>query len=733
MNLTCARAGLTPESLVFVVETRGEARLAHFVPKLAALPMLGYTQAMGPGAMRQFALTVALAVGHASSGAAQLPAELVRHVELGQDRQALSLLAGHNDAEANYLRARLLERQGRLREAVAAYLADMPSLVTEDALRRRARLMGRIGECAAALPLLEAQRDPISRAVRAECLAREARSDEGKEAARVALRQSIERDPARVDTYSLRQTLAEITPNDAVQIRRAARFAHPLHPDVTLDPEADWTLDERLQLAERLRGASRPTEALAILGNEPRTRRAEWLHVRGMCLYATRDHYAEAAEVLRRAWRLGGPTAIDDRFHAARALSRADEDRAAIRAYDALVRAHRRHRRARQAAYLAAWLELRINANRGRARMTRFLSSPLARGRYRRDAAWDLGLEAFERRSFTSARRHFSAYLDASEDAVDEAKALYWRARAYAEAGQAPQARRDYERAARRDPLSWYALLACQRLSDAGHACPELNAPSPEPAALNLAIPERAQLFVRIGLREDALSSLRSAERELRGRAPRGRVNEALAGLYTAVGGTTRAFRLAALDRRRLAMRPSGGARWAWEAAYPRPYFEHVQAVAMRRGVAWEHVYATMRQESSFDESAFSQAGAIGLLQLMPDSARRHAAREGWSFTPERLYEPEWNVRFGVVEIAAHIQRFESVPLAIAAYNAGAARVERWLREQETRDLDLFVERIPFNETRRYVRRVVGHMSHYRYLHDQTIFTLSTQLGIHSE
>ena len=678
------------------------------------------------------ALGIVMALCRTSPASAQLPAELVRQVELGQDAAALSQLASHHDAESNYLRARLLERQGRLEEAAAAFQAEMPELVAQDARRRRARLLGRTGNCAAALPLLEAEGDPISRAARAECLAREADSEDEREEARVALRASIERDPARVDTYSLRQTLAEITPDEAEQIRRAARFAHPLHPDVTLDANGDWTLDERLQLAEKLRRASRPMDALEILGDEPRTRRSEWLHVRGMCLYATRDHYAEAAEVLRRAWRLGGPTAIDDRFHAARALSRADEDRAAIRAYDALVRAHRRHPRARQAAYLAGWLELRLDAARGRARMSRFVASPLARGRYRREAAWHLGLEAFERRSFSSARRHFTSYLDASETAVDGARAFYWRGRAYAESGNAGAARRDYERAAQRDPLSWYALLACQRLGAAGHACPELNAPSEEAAELELQIPEGAQLFVRLGLRADALSSLRSAERSLRARAPRGRVNEAMARLYAAVGGTTRAFQLASLEHRRLDMQPSGDARWAWEAAYPRPYLEHVQREAQQRGVSWEHVYATMRQESSYDESAFSQAGAIGLLQLMPDSARRHAAREGWSFTPERLYEPEWNVRFGVVEIAAHLARFESIPLAIAAYNAGASRVERWLEEQESNELDLFVERIPFDETRRYVRRVVGHIARYRYLHDQSVLTLPPLLGSHS-
>ncbi len=675
---------------------------------------------------------IALALCLPGAGLAQLPPELIRHVELGRDTEALRQLEGRHDAESNYLRARLLERQGCLEEAAAAFDTEMPGLVAEDAGRRRARLLGRTGNCAAALPLLETERDPISRAARAECLAREASDAEAREAARVALQESIERDPARVDTYSLRQTLAEITPDSAAQIRRAARFAHPLHPDVTLDPAGDWTLDERLQLAEALRAASRPADALQILGDEPRTRRAEWLHMRGMCLYATRDHYAEAAQVLGRAWRLGGPTAVDDRFHAARALSRADQDRAAIRAYDALVRAHPRHSRAPQAAYLAGWLELRINAARGRARMSRFVAGPLASGHYRREAAWHLGLEAFERRSFSGARRYFTSYLDASEDADDAARALYWRARAFGESGNATEARRDYVRAAERDPLSWYALLACQRLTAAGHTCPELNAPSDEEAELELQIPERAQLFVRLGLREDALSSLRAAERDLRSRAPRGRVNEAMTRLYAAVGGTTRAFQLASLERRRLDMQPSGDARWAWEAAYPRPYFEHVQREATQHGVTWEHVYATMRQESSYDESAFSQAGAIGLLQLMPDSARRHAAREGWAFTPERLYEAEWNIRFGVVEIAAHLARFESIPLAIAAYNAGASRVDRWLEEQETRQLDLFVERIPFDETRRYVRRVVGHIARYRYLHDRSLFTLSPQLGSHS-
>jgi soluble lytic murein transglycosylase len=127
-------------------------------------------------------------------------------------------------------------------------------------------------------------------------------------------------------------------------------------------------------------------------------------------------------------------------------------------------------------------------------------------------------------------------------------------------------------------------------------------------------------------------------------------------------------------------------------------------------------VYATMRQESGFRPEVVSRAGAIGLMQLMPEVATKLA---GKSVTRYMLRVPETNIALGLEEMAALAAEFDDVyPLSIAAYNAGKSRVKRWLKESRRMELDRFVERIPFNETRNYVRRVTTHYARYSYLDD---------------
>jgi soluble lytic murein transglycosylase len=127
-------------------------------------------------------------------------------------------------------------------------------------------------------------------------------------------------------------------------------------------------------------------------------------------------------------------------------------------------------------------------------------------------------------------------------------------------------------------------------------------------------------------------------------------------------------------------------------------------------------VYATMRQESGFRPDAVSRAGAVGLMQVMPELAAKLA---GKPVTPQMLRMPEVNIPLGLQEMAALAQEFEDVyPLSIAAYNAGKSRVRRWLKESRKMELDRFVEHIPFEETRNYVRRVMTHYARYSYLDD---------------
>jgi len=130
---------------------------------------------------------------------------------------------------------------------------------------------------------------------------------------------------------------------------------------------------------------------------------------------------------------------------------------------------------------------------------------------------------------------------------------------------------------------------------------------------------------------------------------------------------------------------------------------------------------ALMRQESGFSVQAVSHAGARGLMQLMPATARSVARQINLPFSKNRLMsDPEYNMKLGRAYISGLLNKYDnSYVLALAAYNAGPSRVKKWLkangdpRKSDVDSLD-WIEMIPFNETRTYVQRVLGNLQVYR-------------------
>jgi soluble lytic murein transglycosylase len=499
--------------------------------------------------------------------------------------------------------------------------------------------------------------------------------------------------------------------------------------------------------ARRLMRFAEYDEAAAELDGEPpatRRPRARWLHLRGMALYQTRKHYAEAARLLRRAARIGGPHAIDDEFHAARALSRADRDDQAIDDYRELLGDHPRHPRAAQAEFLAAWLELHHGQRSGEWHMERFVEGP--RGRRspsrRRQGVWHLGLRAYERQRFSRAAEMFERYAHMGSGPMVQARGAYWLGRTRQSAGDRDAAAESYRRAMQVQPLHWYALLARQRLVELGEdpgppfgGEPETKASPPEP--LEPTLPPGPALYARLGFRGDAVRALRRQERPVRAAAPQGRELEALVTAYQRLGVAERPYRLVVVRHRGvLGERPSPTNRWIWQAAYPRPWPEAARAAAASRGLRPELLYAIMRQESSYDPDVVSYAGAVGLMQVMPATAQKLADRHGIEVRRDMLFLPDWNLRFGATYVDQLLQQLEGqVPLAVAAFNAGAANVRSWLDERGELPLDHFVERIPFDQTRNYVRHVISHYARYRYLDDPDAgwpFELTMKLPVSS-
>ena len=152
-----------------------------------------------------------------------------------------------------------------------------------------------------------------------------------------------------------------------------------------------------------------------------------------------------------------------------------------------------------------------------------------------------------------------------------------------------------------------------------------------------------------------------------------------------------------------------------WRFAYPRGYWNYVDKFAQEYNLDPYLVYAVIREESRFRSSALSQALAHGLMQIMPGTARGIAQALGMRYSSWKTYQPHDNIQMGSYYLAGLIKRFDgNVPLALAAYNGGPVRTNRWLKEQ-TRpfDLDEFIENIPIIETRDYVKKVMK--SYYGY------------------
>jgi soluble lytic murein transglycosylase len=163
---------------------------------------------------------------------------------------------------------------------------------------------------------------------------------------------------------------------------------------------------------------------------------------------------------------------------------------------------------------------------------------------------------------------------------------------------------------------------------------------------------------------------------------------------------------------------------------YPRPYDKEVRAAARLTDLPEELIYAVIRQESLYRADAGSSAGALGLMQLLPTTARLAARRWGLK-EPARadLLRPSVNVPIGAGELKSLLERFDGQTLlATAAYNAGLSAVRRWL-PAIAMDADIWVENIPFNETRTYVQRVAWHSLVFAWLDDRKARDVTSWLG----
>jgi soluble lytic murein transglycosylase len=327
------------------------------------------------------------------------------------------------------------------------------------------------------------------------------------------------------------------------------------------------------------------------------------------------------------------------------------------------------------------------------------------------------------------AKQAFEEQIGQFPNSAQVPAALYWRARLAEEDGDSTLAQVYYQKVSDRFRNFYYGELARQRLKqlkpvqDPPHIAlldrvPPIAGGSKvtldEIPTDNLRV-QKAELLANGGLTDFAINELQATASEEKGNW----LTAEIARLYQDAGRPDMALRtLKRAVPSYFAVDLPTLPRPYWEALFPRPYWSDLKKYSSTNSLDPFLVASLVRQESEFNPSAVSHANAVGLMQLLPKVGRGVAKQEKLKhFTTQQLFTPDVNLRLGTRYFRAMVDKFGSFEYALAAYNAGADRVETWMNYGKYRDPQEFVESIPFTETREYVQAILRNENVYKQLY----------------
>jgi soluble lytic murein transglycosylase len=336
----------------------------------------------------------------------------------------------------------------------------------------------------------------------------------------------------------------------------------------------------------------------------------------------------------------------------------------------------------------------------------------------RDDATWRLAWLYYRSGKLPEAYRTFKLLASEARESALKTAAHYWQGRAAEKAGDGELAKRIYGEVYEADGESYYQALAANALAKLGAPVREQNFDRPQrgrdadpPTTPRIAFHlARARALSALALRSLAVAEIGAIE-DLAGTDNEARLF--LAREYFKNQAYRRSLALAT-------QLPFSEAERDYYR-FPLAHWDSIKSKANELEMDPYLILALIRQESLFDARARSPAVALGLMQLLPSTAARVASRIGMPApSNEKLFDPEINLTLGTQYLKDLLQRYSNSWFkAIAAYNAGEAAVDRWEKEIITDDIEEFVERIPYLETRGYVKLVMRNHRIYKRLYEQ--------------
>jgi len=336
---------------------------------------------------------------------------------------------------------------------------------------------------------------------------------------------------------------------------------------------------------------------------------------------------------------------------------------------------------------------------------------------------WNLGYTYVLAGMPQEALQAFDRYIAAYPDGDWKTNSLFWSAKILDRAGRTAERDAKARQVASEYPFSYYTYRAKELwgigdegIGERGEAFPNLDTEftrMPEPRF------GLVRALLAIGLPRDATREMKV----LAAQYPESAATQfMLADVYVQGGEPLKANGV--LQRKFRQFVRHGGSNIPqrfWEILFPLPYWDAIRAEAERRGLDPYLVASIIRQESAFEPATVSNAGAVGLMQIMPEEASRIAAAGALGeITRESLFDPATNIAVGATEYSQKLAAWNgNHTLAIASYNAGEEPVRGWLARTPVDDIDLFIESIPFAETRLYVKTVNRNRNEYRRIYEQ--------------
>ena len=635
--------------------------------------------------------------------------------------------------EVRLARARVALMTGKAAEAITILdkLEDEIPLLRDLVARTRALAMFEAGPFDKAADLLAARREVTSLVLAAEAWDKAQDGNKARAAwDRVASAQGRTRtqeEKARLR----RMQITRLKDGEAAAAGDARWLIANAHEDAAFTesvevlekstPPQPLKWEDLLARAHVLAEAQRPDEGLravekaALKGGA----QVDVCRAKAEVLYKARTRYPEAALVYRQCSGLGGAHAAEDAFLPARAFSRADRDAEATAGFKNVMTTFKGTVWADQAEFHIARTFALARKWKDAAKAFDDYVTHWPAGKERREALRYQALAHLHVKDDKKARTLLEGLVGSAEDPITAARWTNLAALAAMHEGDKMHALARWADVARTQPLSYPALVARARIKKNGGSMPVVIDPPESGSAESLAfdLPSPADMLHRIGFDAEAEEALKEHEPAVTAKFPTRRT-EALCTAYAQLDRAKRRYQLSLqVPSSQLQTAPGGKNRTSWECVFPEPYAESVRAGAGAARIEPELIWSVMRQESAFDPDVVSPARAVGLMQLLPETATKTAANNHLKHDDSKLVSPAQSIMLGALYLRELLDKLhQNAALSVAAYNAGPEAIQRWLGHAKGETIDVFIEAIPFVETRGYVARVMGNLARYGYL-----------------